>query len=70
MYYFPWYVTNAFIHRDLEITIKKEIDRYSEHYEERLRTYLNELATNLLNRNSVGRRLKRFKPLDLHDRLK
>ena len=66
----PWYVTNAAIHRDLAIeTVKKEIKRYSEHYEERLRAHPNELATNLLNRNLVVRRLKRFKPLDLRDRL-
>ena len=67
----PWYVTNAAIHRDLQIeTVKKEIERYSEHYEERFRTHPNELATNLLNRNLVVRRLKRFKPLDLRDRFK
>ena len=67
----PRYVTIAAIHRDLEIeTVKKEIERYSEHYEERLRTHPNELATNLLNRNLVVRRLKRFKPLDLRDRFK
>ena len=65
----PWYVTNAAIHRDLEIeTVKKEIKRYSEHYEERLRIHRNELATNLLNMNSVVRRLRKFKPLDLRDR--
>ena len=65
-----WYVTNAAIHRDLEIeTVKKEIERYSEHYEDRLKTHSNELATKLLvNRNLVVRRLKRFKPLDLRDR--
>ena len=63
---------NAAIYRDLEIeTVKKEIERYSEHYEERLiRTHPNESATNLLNRNLVVRRLKRFKPLDLRDRFK
>ena len=55
---FPWYVTNAAIHRDLEIeTVKKEIERYSEHYEERFRTHPTELATNLLNRYLVVRRL-------------
>ena len=48
----PSYVTNTAIHRDLEIeTVKKEIERYSEHYEERLRTHPNKLATNLLYRN-------------------
>ena len=57
----PWYVTNAAIDKHLEIdTVKKTIERYSEHYEERLRTHLNKLATNLLNRNLVVRRLKRF----------
>ena len=67
----PWYVTNAVIHRDLEIeTVKKEIERYSEHYKERIRTHPNELATNLLNKNLVVRRLKRFKPLDRRDRFK
>ena len=60
-----WYVTNAAIHRDLEIEmVKKEIERYSEHYEERIRTRPNELATIVLNRNLVVRKLKRFKPLD------
>ena len=67
----PWYVKNAAIHRDLKIeTEKKGIARYSEHYEERLRTHPNELATNLLNKNLVVRRLKRLKPLDLRDRFK
>ena len=66
-----WYVRNEVIHRDLEIeTVKKEIERYSEHYEERLRTHPNELATNLVNRNLVVRRLKRFKSLDLRNRFK
>ena len=65
----PWYVTNAAIHIDLEIgTVKKEIERYGEHYEERLRTYPNELATTLLNWNLVVRRLKRS--LDLRDYFK
>ena len=67
----PWYAINAATHRDLEIeTVKKEIERYSEHYEERLRRHPNELATNLLNMNLVVRRLKRFKPLDLRDRFR
>ena len=45
----PRYVTIAAIHRDLEIEmVKKEIERYSEHYEERFRTDPNELVTNLL----------------------
>ena len=67
----PWYVTNAAIYRDLEMeTVKKEIERFSENYEERLGTHPNKLATDLLNRNLVVRRLKKFKPLDLHDRFK
>ena len=62
---------NAAIHGDLEIeTVKKEIERHSDDYEERLRTHPNELATNLLNRNLVVRRLKTFKPLNLCDRFK
>ena len=33
----PYFMTNAEIHRDLEIeTVKKEIERYSEHQEEGL----------------------------------
>ena len=65
----PWYVTNAAIHRDLEKeTVKKEIERCSESYEKRLRTHLNKLATNLLNRYLVVRRPKKFKSLDLRDR--
>ena len=71
MLYARWYVTNAAIHKALEIeTVKKEIERYSEHYKEWLRTHPNELAINLLNWNLVVRRLKSFKPLDLHDRFK
>ena len=66
-----WYMTNTAIHRDLEIeTVEKEIECYIKHHEERLRTHFNELATNLLNKNLVVRRLKRFKPLDLRDRFK
>ena len=63
----PWHVTNAAIRRDLEIDTIKKIERYSEYYEERLRTHPNELATNLLNRNLVVERLKSVKPLDLRD---
>ena len=64
----PWYVTDAAIHGDLEMeTVKKEIERYSENYEKRLRTHSNILATDLLNRNLVVRRLKKFKSLDLPD---
>ena len=67
----PWYVTNAAIHKDLEIeTVKKEIERYSKNYEKRLRTHPNKLAIDLLNRNLVVRRLKKFKPLYLRDRFK
>ena len=67
----PWYVTNAAIHRDLEIeTVKKKIERYNEYYEKRLRTHLNELVTNLLNRHWVISRLKTFRPLDLRDLFK
>ena len=69
----PWYVTNAAIHRDLDIeTVKKEIERYSERYDERRKSHPKELASNILNtcRNLVVRKLERFKPLDLHDRFK
>ena len=67
----PWYVTNAAIHRDLEMeTMTKEIEHYSENYEKRLKTHPNTLAADLLNRNLLVRRPKNFKPLDLRDRFK
>ena len=67
----PWYVINPAILRDLEIEmVKKEIERYSEHYKERLKTHPNELASNLINRNLVVPRLRRIKPLDLRNRFK
>ena len=34
-------------------TVKKEVERYSKNYEERIRKHPDELVTNLLNRNFV-----------------
>ena len=52
----PWYVANAPIQKDLETeTVKKEIERYSEHYEERLRTHHKELATFTRTRKKIIR---------------
>jgi hypothetical protein len=65
----PWYVPNSLIQRDLSCpTVKEEMCRYSTHYGDLLRTHPNHLAVNLL-RLSDNRRLRRFVPTDLPDRL-
>jgi hypothetical protein len=64
----PCYVLNSLIRRDLSCpTVKEEIRRYSSHYGDRLRTYPNNLAVNLL-RLPDNRRLRQFLPTDLPDR--
>lgn len=65
----PWYVPNSIIQNDLEmISVKDEIKNYSVKYSEKLSVHPNQLAVDLLDTQSVVRRLKRFKPSDLPTR--
>lgn len=62
----PWFVNNCNIHNDLAIpTIKKEINRYSTNYLNRLSNHPNVLAITLLDDTDEKRRLKRPHVLDL-----
>lgn len=62
----PWYVRNAVIHKDLNIsTIKEEITKISTKYIQRLYHHPNHYAVNLLNNSEKVRRLKRSHTLDL-----
>jgi hypothetical protein len=66
---FLCYVPISLTRRDLSCpTVKEEIRRYSSHYGDRLRTHPNHLVVNLL-RLPDNRRLRRFLPTDLPDRL-
>jgi hypothetical protein len=65
----PWYVHNSLFQKGLSCpTVKEEIRRCSSHYGNRLRTHPNHLAVNLL-RLPDNRRLRRFLPTDLPDRV-
>lgn len=65
----PWYVSNATIHNDLRInTVREEIKKLSINYLDRIHHHRNQLGTQLLDRRSETRRLKRHKPLDLPHR--
>jgi uncharacterized protein YeeX (DUF496 family) len=60
-----WYVRNS-DHRDLEIeTVTNIIAKFAKSHEKRLQDHINTEASRLLNVNSITRRLKRKKPLEL-----
>lgn len=66
----PWYCRDADIHRDLRInTIVEERSLAAEKHKLRFSKHSNRLASRLLQREGVIRRLKRIKPLDLTLRL-
>jgi hypothetical protein len=61
----PWYVPNAFIRRDLNISsVKEEISHCSSHYGAHLCTHPNPLVVNVLGLPD-SRRLQRCLPNDL-----
>jgi hypothetical protein len=61
----PWYVTNSVIRKDLRIpTVKKEISRFSSHYDVRISVRPNELIASLTE-PPVHKRLRRYWPHDL-----
>lgn len=65
----PWYISNATLHNDLRIaTVRNTAKNHSISYEARIEQHPNQLATQLLDRNRVARRLKKYKPLDLRQR--
>lgn len=56
----PWYITNAQIHRDLNIpSIKHEINQMAKNYQHLILTHPNELAFNLMSPSKIYKRLKR-----------
>lgn len=62
----PWFVPNAVLHRDLHIaTIEEETKLQSRKYSGRLTTHPNKLATTLMSKKPMYRRLKRRIPQDL-----
>jgi hypothetical protein len=61
----PWYVSNYFIRKDLQIpTVKKEISRFSSLYAVRLRAHTSELIATLTE-PPIHKRLRRYWPYDL-----
>lgn len=65
----PWFVTNAIIRRDLQIsTVKEEARKCSAKYSEKLAVHPNRLVRRLVNESNDTRRLKRFKPSDIVSR--
>lgn len=61
----PWYVTNAALHKDLQVqTVVEECTKLSDKYHTRLSVHPNELAADLLIAQS-RQRLKEYDPLDL-----
>jgi hypothetical protein len=64
----PWYVLNKLLHTGLQMpTIREEITIYSTNHRAKLLTHPNNLTSNLLTEQGLGR-LKRYKPLDLTTR--
>jgi hypothetical protein len=62
----PWYVSNAAILRDLQVTsVKHEARKCSNSYSKRLAVNPNSLATTLLLDQPVAHRLKLHYPSDL-----
>jgi hypothetical protein len=61
----PWYVSNSVIRKDLQIqTVKKEISRFSSHYDVRISVHPNERIASLTE-PPIHRRLRRYWPHDL-----
>lgn len=66
----PYYVKNSTIRNDLQIcSVKKEVNRLSSKYFNRLGCHPNILANDLTDTRDQTRRLKRYKPTDLSTRL-
>jgi hypothetical protein len=64
----PWYVPNAIIGQDLQLTaVKEDISQWSSQYSARLRVHPNDLTTHLTQAPD-HRRLKRYMPIDLTTR--
>jgi hypothetical protein len=64
----PWYVPNAILRQDLQLTtVKVEISQWSYQYSARLRAHPNDLRTHLTQAPD-HRRLKRYMPIDLTTR--
>jgi hypothetical protein len=62
----PWYVPNAVIKRDLQIsTVTQEARTVTASYQKRLDNHANALANTLLTKQPGTRRLKRLYPTDL-----
>lgn len=62
----PWYITNAQLHRELNIkTVKEEISIKAAQYKIRISLHPNELASQLMARPTIFQRLKRIAPQNL-----
>ena len=62
----PWYISNFYIHRDMNIPfVKDEIKRFAVRYTNRLENHINTLAIELLDNSMDVRRVKRIHVLDL-----
>jgi hypothetical protein len=62
----PWFVPNAVIKRDLQIsTVKQEAKRYSTIYRKRIGAHPNTLAHTLFQEQPEPRRQRRLFPTDL-----
>jgi hypothetical protein len=57
----PWYVPNAVIKHDLQVTsVRQEVRTFSVTYHARLGDHPNDLATSLLQQPTHNHRLKRY----------
>ena len=65
----PWYVLNYVLHNDLKIlSVKEEMQKFSEKYRDRVTTHPNPLAVGLMDNITDSRHLKRPKPMNLPNR--
>ena len=61
-----WYITNAQLHRELQVkTIKEEIKAKAHQYKSRILNHPNELAAQLMSTSQTFKRLRRLAPQDL-----
>lgn len=62
----PWYVSNATLHRDLEVDLVDSVIKdIAKSHQQRLQQHVNVEAFKLLNNDGLVRRLRRIKPFEL-----
>jgi hypothetical protein len=61
----PWYIRKNDLHRDLQVDVSSEIQRFAQKHEGRLHQHESVEAIQLLDNMGIVRRLQRKKPFEL-----